>query len=498
MGADTMSKANSLGKEAALLTISKIMTLMITTVTSMLLSRFRTFEEYGTYSQMTLVVTLFSSIFMLGLPNSINYFLAKADSQAEQQKFLGVYYTLSTLLSLLMGVALAGAAPLIGAYFKNPAILTFTYFLLLYPWANVTASSIENVLVVYHKTRMLTIYRIINSVCLLGAVLVVQWLNLGFREYMIANVAVYAVFAVVIYGISYRVSGGFRIGLDKNLIRTIFAFSLPLGLSSVVGTLNIEIDKLLIGFLMDTEQMAIYTNASKELPVSFIAASITAVLLPQLTKMLKQNRNKQAIQLWANAAELSFTVISLISAGVFTFAEDVMSLLYSEKYLPGLPIFRVYTLVLLLRCTYFGMILNAKGRTKDIFYAGVASLALNVVLNPLMYWLMGMIGPAVATFLSMFVVLLWQLYRTAKCTDVSFGQVFPWGRVGRIAVVNVCFAVVFASVKQVLPLEKWVASLGESLVLGGCWCLLYLLVMRKTIKRAWDGLNRGGEEDGNS
>lgn len=490
-----MSKTISLGKETVLLTVSKMMTLIITMLTGMMLSRFRSFEEYGTYSQLTLVVTLFTSIFMLGLPNSINYFLARANSKNEQQQFLGLYYTLSTILSLIMGVALVFAAPLIAAYFKNPTVRTFGYFLLLYPWANVTSSSIENVLVVYHKTRFLIFYRTANSLCLLGAVLVVQWLGMGFREYMVANLAIYCLFALAIYVISYRVSGGFRPSLNKQLIRAVFAFSMPLGLATVVGTLNIEIDKLLIGFLMDTEQMAIYTNASKELPVSFVAASITAVLLPQLTRMLKKERNRDALALWANATELSYMLICLIVAGVFTYAEDVMTFLYSEKYLPGLPVFRIYTLVLLLRCTYFGIILNAKGKTKEIFYAGVASLALNTVLNPLMYGIIGMTGPALATFISMFVVLLWQLFQTAKYTGVTLEQVFPFKRLGLITLVNVAFALIFYGIKLILHLDVWITSLGESLLLGGIWCVVYLAVMRESVRKAWNGLNQGGQED---
>lgn len=490
-----MRTGNSLGKDAVLLTISKVMTLLITTVTGMLLSRLRTFEEYGTYSQLSLVVSLFSSIFMLGLPNSINYFLSRADSKEEQQKFLGVYYTLSTLLSLIMGVALVGATPVIVAYFKNPGITTFTYFLLLYPWAQVVTSSIENIAVVYHKTRFLTIYRIVNGLCLLGAVLVVQWIGLGFQEYMVANIAVYIIFALLVYMFAYRFSGGFRLGIDMQLIRTVFAFSIPIGLAAIVGTISIEIDKLLIGYLLNTEQMAIYTNASRELPVTFIAASITAVLLPQLTKMLKKDRNREAIDLWANATELSYAAICLIVAGVFTYGEDVMTLLYSAKYLPGLPVFRIYTLVLLLRCTYFGIILNAIGKTKEILYGSIASLALNAILNPLLYFALGMIGPALATFLSMFVVLLWQLSRTAKYTGVTFGQVFPWKRVGWITLVNAAFAVVFYGVKRLLPLDGWITSLGESLLLGALWCVAYLFVMKKSIKRAWTGLNQEDIQD---
>ena len=229
-----MAKRDSIGKDAVRLTVSKMTTLLIATVTSMLLARFRTFEEYGTYSQMQLVVTLFASIFMLGLPNSINYFLAKANSNSERYEFLGVYYVLSTLLSAAMGIALVILVPLIVAYFKNPAIKTFTYFLFLYPWASVTTSSIENVLVVYHKTRLLMVYRFLNSLCILGAVLVIQWLGLGFREYMIVNTAVYCGFSLYVYFIAYRISGGFHLSLNRKLIRKIFVFSLPIGLASVV------------------------------------------------------------------------------------------------------------------------------------------------------------------------------------------------------------------------------------------------------------------------
>lgn len=482
-------KPSSLGGDAVQLTLSKIISLCITMLTTMLLSRFRTFTEYGTYSQLLLVVNLFSSLFMLGLPSSINYFLARAETPEERQRFLSVYYTLSTLLSLVMGAVLVLAVPLIEAYFKNPAIRGFLYFLALYPWSSVISSSVENVLVVYHRTRFLMGYRVVNSLCLLGAVVVVQWLGLGFSAYMRLYMVVCGAFALAVYAISSSLSGGLRPSLDRAMIRSIFTFSIPLGLASVVGTLDIEIDKLLIGWLMTTEDLAIYTNASKELPVTIVATSITAVLLPQLTRMLKKGEGREAVRLWESAVELSYLFISLLVAGVFTYAGDAMSLLYSEKYLPGLPVFRVYTLVLLLRCTYFGIILNAMGRSRQIFACSVATLALNVILNPLLYWALGITGPAVATFLSMLLVLSGQLWMTAKAVGISFREVFPWKTLARITAINLLFAVCFGVLKQVLPLDRMIGSIGEALFLGAVWSLLYAAVMRKPALRAWRMLN---------
>ena len=480
----------SLGGDVIRLTLSKIISLCISMACTMALSRFRTVEEYGTYSQLLLVISLFTSIFMLGLPGSINYFLARAEDDNEKQRFLSVYYTLNTLLSMILGVVLVLSIPLIETYFRNPTLRHFIYFLALYPWAHIISSSIGNLLIVYQKTQFLMTYRFVNSVCLLGTVLVTQWMGWGFAAYMRLYLLVFCLFAVSVYVIAAKLSGGIRFSLDWTWIRTIFAFSLPMGLASVVGTLNIEIDKLLIGRLMDTETMAIYTNASRELPLTIIASSITAVLLPRLTRMLKDNNARGAVQLWGYATELSFTLIALIVAGVFTYAEDALVLLYSEKYLPGLSVFRVYALVLLLRCTYFGMILNAKGKTRDIFYSGVASLALNAVLNPLLYYMFGMIGPAYATFLSMLVVLLGQLFFSAKYLELSFYEIFPWKRLGQIGLVNLLFSVCFGSLKYILPLETLLSSLGESLLLGLVWSVLYLLMLRRRIMSAWHGLNQ--------
>lgn len=489
------NQSTTLGGDAIRLTGSKIITLVITMLTTMLLSRFRTKTEYGTYSQLLLVINLFTSLLMLGLPNSINYFLARAETQEERQRFLSVYYTLSTALSILIGALLVVSVPLIEAYFHNTLIRGFWYFLALYPWAHIISASIENLLVVYKKTRFLMAYRVVHSAALLGSVLIVQWLGYGFTAYMIAFIVINCLFCLSVYFIAGRLSGGIRFLFDQSLIRTVFTFSIPIGLAAVVGTLNAEIDKLLIGYLMDTEQLAIYTNAAKELPIAIVASSITAVLLPQLTRMVKNNRSLEAMKLWGYATELAYAIIALIVAGVFVYAEEAMTILYSEKYLPGVDVFRVYTLNLLLRCTYFGIVLNAFGKTKKIFFCSLISLGLNIILNPLFYWIFGMIGPAIATFLAIFLVLLLQLKMTSKITNIAFCKVFPWRSIMLLTLLNASMALVFWSIKKLLPLEMLIGEIGESLALGALWTVIYLFVMKKYLLSKWHDLNRKGEDE---
>lgn len=476
---------DSLGMGAVYLTASKVVTLCVNLAVTMLLSRYWSKTEYGTFSQLLLVVNLFASIIMLGLPNSINYFVARAENAEERRRFLSVFYSLSTLLSLLLGGILAGSNRLIEAYFSNPLIRDCVFFLAVFPWASVITSGIENILVVFGKTRFLILYRFLNSLSLLAVVLLVSVFRLCFSAYLAIYLAVYALFAVLVYTVSSRLCGGIRIDFDRDWIHRILRFSIPLGLASAVGTLDVEIDKLLIGRMMDTEELAVYTNASKELPVTIVAISITAVLMPKLVALLKQNKKAEALSLWGNATELSVIAMALIVSGFFVFAEDILVFLYSEKYLTGLPVFRIYILVLLFRSTYLGIVLNSCGETKKIFYCSVASLLLNVVLNPLFYLMVGMVGPAIATLISIGIMAYAQLKLTSNYLSIPMKEIFPWRQLAQTLLVSGVFGAAFAWIKHLLPLEQYLYSLGESMLLGVVWAILYGIVMKKRIVSCW-------------
>lgn len=486
----SLTEKPRLGNETVKLTLAKTITLLLSTITGMILVRFRTLEEYGTYSALLIVINLFSSLFMLGLPNSINFFLARAETAEQKAHFLSVYYTLSTLLNCVIGTILVLAVPLIEKYFNNNDIGRFFYFLALYPWALATITSIDNVLVVYNRTGLLIIFKTGYSLVVLLTVLIVQWLGYDFSTFIFAFLIVSCLFSVSVYIISATLGGGLKIAIDKRLIKDILQFTIPIGLSTLVGTLSAEIDKLLIGRLMSTAQLAIYSNAAKELPLTVVAASITAVLLPRIAVMTKENRIKEAVDLWGDATVLSFIFVSVIVAGIITYAEDVVTLLYSEKYLPGVTVFRIYTLSLLVRCTYFGMILNSLGQTRKVLICSIFNLILNAILNPLFFTFMGMVGPAWATVVSMISITFVMILMTSKATNIEYSRVFPWRRMLFVLLSNIPFAIVFLLIKKAINLEQLIGSFFESLVLGGIWVICFLILHNKQIKKCWECLNQ--------
>lgn len=497
-------KQVSLGADVSLLSVSKIAVSAMSMIMAMLLARFRTKAEMGTYNSLLIVINLTTSLLMLGLPQSLNFFLARADSDEERRKFLSVYYTFNTILSIIVGCVLCASVRLIEMYFGNDNIRYFLYFLAVFPWTKIIMSSMENLLIVYRHTKWLILFRVSNSVMLILAIVTVRALGLGFSEYMMVYVTVEAVYALAVYIIANRVSGGIRISFDRALIKKVLTFSIPLGLASVVGTLKIELDKLLVGALMTPEDLAVYSNAARELPLSIISSAFTAVLLPQFTKLLKRDRKYEAIELWGVSHRLAYIIISLFAFGCFVFAPEVMSILYSDEYMGGANVFRIYTLILLFHSTYYGIILNSKGKSKFIFWCSVAALASNAILNVIFYFLFSTFGqtfisPAAATFVSTVVMQLVQLIATSKAIDVPFSKLMPWKAIACTTIINAAFAVVFFFLARIFPIERYFdgvefwkfSGAGESVeavILGAVWALCYMLIMFKHIRKLWSRL----------
>lgn len=470
----------STGKNAFWLTATKILSLAINMLVVMILSRYRSLEEYGVFSQITLVTTLGSSIFMLGMPGSINYFLNRAENKQEQNKFLSHYFILGTFLSALLALVLFALSPLIVRYFNNELIYTYLFVMMLLPWINIFGSTVDNIFIAYENVMHLMIYRVAYSVCLLMTAIICAWLQVSFLHYMISYVSVQVIFSLYVYIIAQKMAGRFTYKIDLSFVKTIFAFTIPLGLSAVVSTLNIEVDKLLIGGVYDTDTLAIYTNASKELPVNIISLSISTVLMPRIVRMMKNEQKTEAIALWKKSVEISFILLCFFCMILFVFAPQAIKFLYSEKYLPGTDIFRVYALVLLHKVTYFGLVLNAIGKTRKILICSISSLVINVVLNIVLFKMFGIIGPALATLVSVFAMSFLELKMTSKEIDMPVRDIFPFGAVLKIFLTNVVLGALAYAVFTFLnkSFNEWLVCIGIGIVL----VIVYAVLMRKYLK----------------
>ena len=476
---------SSLRRDTFFLTFTKLVTMVINMLCVMLLSRFRTLEEYGTYSQLILVTTLMSTLMSVGLPNSITYFLKKTEDSKDKKKFVSHYYIITLVISIFLGLAVFFFRGFIGRYYNNSAVTNYGFFLLLYPFTIITAESLNYLLVSYKKTALLVVYQLIRSVALILDVIVINVVDGSFFDYMMVLIIIEILYSIMVYVTAFVIVKGFSFKLSIPYLWSILKFSLPIGLAYALGTITSYLDKIMISHWFSTEDYAVYANAAKELPIAFIAFATAGALMPRIVQMLTKKENSSAYSIWKSTLEFNFIILSLMVFGLICFSREAIVFLYSDKYLSGRVVFCIYTGIVLLRSAQFGMLLIAKGKTKKIFYVSVIVLALNVILNFVFIKLFGFVGPAIATAIVSILEIVLILGFTKREFNVCIKELIPFKTIISVVIASFSFALVFSKFKDCLPLDRYIGSVFESVILGLVWALIYLFVFRKKLIECW-------------
>ena len=163
-----------------------------------------------------------------------------------------------------------------------------------------------------------------------------------------------------------------------------------------------DIDKYVISFFSDTSTLAIYTNAAKLLPFDLITQSFITVLVPIVTRQIASKDYDKAQTTFRAYLRLGYVVTWIVAFGVVVNAKEAMLFLYDPKYLPGLSVFIVYLFVDMIKFANTSLILTAKGKSKTLMICSLSALGANFILNIILFKLLGILGPAIATLIITF------------------------------------------------------------------------------------------------
>ena len=386
--------------DALLLTFIKLVTTALGLVITRLLSQTLSVYDYGTYSQILLVVSTVSSVTILGMMDGVNYFYCGKSDQQERESYVATIFALQTLVGTVAGFAVMALSSPLCAYFGNPDVAGLLVYGAALPLMQNFLGMMQVLLVSVGKARMIALRNLIVSLCRLGAVLVVVTLTRDAGVMLFATLALDLIQIGIFAGVLRQ--GGCRLRLKAVkpvLIRKILRYSAPMAVFTMVNALNRDLDKYIIALWSDTETQALYANASKILPFDIIMTSFCTVLLPRITRLVASKEYDRAAGLYRVFLEIACITNTLLCFAALAAAPELMELLYSEKYLAGLGVFCVYILADQVRFASITLILSAAGKTRTLMLLGLGTLGLNTVLNVGLYQLLGLMGPAVATLM---------------------------------------------------------------------------------------------------
>jgi len=478
-----------IGLNSLILTIVRLFNLTIMVLFFMILTRFLSLYDYGTFSQILITTNLSTVVLSLGLSSSVNYFFSKSESQKEKEDFLSVLFSTIFIISFFIGIILLFFTPYISKYFDNRNLLFYSYAFIFLPFCIISKESFDNILIVSNRIYSLMVFRIILSLLLLLVVFSSYIFKLNFGHFLIQYIFVEMILSVIFIFYIYFKIIRFKFRLNFYLIKSILKFSIPLGLASTLSTINIELDKFVIGRFFDTERLAIYTNGSKEMPVTIISFSIVSILLPIIVKEIKDKNYDKVLELWNMSNRISLIIVSFFISLFFVFAPELITILYSSKYIESVTIFRIYSLILFLRFTYFGIILNASGKTSFILYTSFLSLILNLILNILFVKIFGFVGPAISTFLCSIVAAFLLVYYSLDILKIKFSKIFEWKRIFIVIFNTLSFTVILFVLKIFLlkfKFNQYLIFIFLSILFG---LFYFFFFYKKELFTLWNKLN---------
>ena len=190
----------------------------------------------------------------------------------------------------------------------------------------------------------------------------------------------------------------FRLGIDKGLLKKMLKYGLPIMIAGLAYATNENLDKLLIGNMLDKDSMGIYAAVYK-IGV-FMSLYVTAFKLGAEPFFFSTHKDENAKEQYAKIL-LWFTILGAIFlVGIMAFLNIISHLLIGQNvYLKALDIVPVILTAYLLFGVYNNLSVWYKltDKTRYAMYLSVMGAIITIVFNILMIPKIGYMASAWAT-----------------------------------------------------------------------------------------------------
>lgn len=184
--------------------------------------------------------------------------------------------------------------------------------------------------------------------------------------------------------------------------RELIAYSFPMLLAGMVNVLNREIDQYMVGYFLDSGQVAIYSVAANVASFSsFTLTAVNSIFAPMISELFHKDRLDELQSLYSRTTKWIVAVNVMIFGMILVFADDIMRLAGDEFAVGGTVLIIVM----------FGQLVNSgvgsvgflnsmTGHPKCELFANCLAVTVNIVLNFLLIKDYGMIGVGAASAVS--------------------------------------------------------------------------------------------------
>ena len=296
-------------RQAMWVAVGQFSAFAIGIISPMILSRYFSKGDYGTYKQVMYVYNTLLIVFTLGLPKAYSYFIPRV-SLPESKDVIRKISRLFAILGLFLSLLLFCGASAIADLLHNPDLeLAIKWFsptpLLLLP-----VMGIEGILASYKKAKHIALFTLCMRVfTLLFTILPVITFNGTYIHSIIGFDIASLLTCIFSYYLKYLPTRGIELQRATVSYKEIFAFSLPLLSASLWIMLFQSTNQFFISRYYGNEVFAEFSNGFMEFPIiPMVVNSVATILAPLFAGMAV--KNKMSIgDIWNSALNKTIKII---------------------------------------------------------------------------------------------------------------------------------------------------------------------------------------------
>lgn len=389
-----------------ILSAVKVITAASGMLTTAILSRHYSLEQYGTYSQALITMTMTSALILFALADASNYFFNRSNDEVERKRYTNTIFLIETAVGFIAALLIVGFRKSIADYYDNMALLPLTYVMALSPL-------ITNYIVLYQvlhvsigNARTISVRNLIWAALKLGLALTLTTVN-NSVFWMLLALLIVDMLSVIYYWVVFAQKRFLVLPYRINIsyVKHVLRFAIPMAAYTICKSLSREISKLFVSRLVGVEALAIFTNAAKPLPFDLILTAMITIVMPFITRYANMKDKTNIKKLLRLYFEIGYMTMWIMAGCTLLIPQEIISFLYGDKYLPGRDVFVVYVVYDILQFANISLILSARGKTRTLIRIASILLASTVGLTYVLTLWGGILGAALATLLSSVVTL---------------------------------------------------------------------------------------------
>lgn len=454
-----MSTNASLADKAGVVVFARLVTTIMDITLAIVLVRLLTKGDFVVISFLLLVYETAKYLATLGFPDSVFYFFERIGTNARAG------FALQTA-GILVGTALVAGLVMVGLVPWLPALLSewapdnvamvgsLLPVMALVAILEIPTWPVNNLMLAADRARSASWYSLMNSALTFAAIIGPIALGYGLPVAIWCLLAYSVIRLLVSIVWMWRILPRFETMPPRGMVRQQVGFAIPIGLSALVARINRNADKFIVSFFLPESIVAIYLIGATEIPlVKVIPFAVGSVLISRFVQFQMDDKRDELRELWYKGIEKVSLIVLPLTFVFITFAPEWMVLLFGEKMEAAAVPFRIYSLIILLRVTSYGSILQAFGDTKSVLRLSLSLLGLNVLFSVPATLYFGIIGTASAAVVANYVNLGFTLRMIGRHMGLPWHQVLPLKAYVRILALAVGSAAIVFALKSVLMTE---------------------------------------------